>query len=77
MSLSRTRVRTNVTVDAALLAEAKALGISLSGTLDEALRDKLRAARREAYLRENAEAYAAARERFEEHGLPFADDRRF
>ena len=71
------RVRANVTVDATLLAEAKALGVSLSGTLDEALREKLRAARREAFLRENAEAYEAARRDFEEHGLPFAEDRTF
>ena len=71
------RVRANVTVDAELLAEAKALGVSLSGTLDEALRQKLRAARREAFLRENADAYADARRRVEEDGLLLGAYRRW
>ena len=77
MSEAPSRVRTNVTVDRELLAEAKALGVSLSGTLDEALRTKLSAARREAYLRDNAEGYAAVNRWVEEHGLPFDEDRTF
>jgi antitoxin CcdA len=71
------RVRANVTVDPELLAEAKALGVSLSGTLDAALRQKLRAARREAFLRENADAYADARRRVEEDGLLLGAYRRW
>jgi antitoxin CcdA len=71
------RIRANVTVDAALLAEAKALGVSLSATLDAALREKLRAARREAFQRENADAYADARRRVEEDGLLLGAYRRW
>jgi len=71
------RVRTNVTVDAELLAEAKAHGVSLSGALEAGLRERLRAARRAAFLAENAAGYDAARARFEAEGLPFDADRRF
>jgi post-segregation antitoxin (ccd killing protein) len=71
------RVRTNVTVDAALLAEAKAHGVSLSGALEAGLRERLRAARRAAFLAENAAGYDTARARFEAEGLPFDADRRF
>ena len=71
------RVRTNVTVDAALLAEAKAHGVSLSGALEAGLRERLRAVRRAAFLAENAAGYDAARERFGTEGLPFDGDRRF
>ncbi|TVQ34508.1 MAG: post-segregation antitoxin CcdA [Geminicoccaceae bacterium] len=77
MAEATTRVRTHVTVDRTLLEEAKAHGVSLSATLDEALRDKLRTARHEAYRRENAEAYAAANRWVEDYGLPFEDDRTF
>ena len=77
MARTSQRVRANVTVDAELLAEAEALGVSLSGTLDAALRQKLRAARREAFLRENADAYADARRRVEEDGLLLGAYRRW
>jgi antitoxin CcdA len=77
MSDAPSRVRVNVTVDATLLAEARALRVNLSGTLDEALRDKLRTAPGEAFLRENAEGYEAVRRDFEENGLPLAQDRTF
>ena len=71
------RVRTNVTVDGALAAEAKAHGVSLSGALEVGRRERLRAAHRAAFLPENAAGYDAARARFETAGLPFDADRRF
>jgi post-segregation antitoxin (ccd killing protein) len=71
------RVRTNVTVDAALLAEAKAHGVSLSGALEAGRRELLRSVRRAAFLAENAAGYDAARGRFETDGLPFDAERRF
>jgi len=71
------RVRTNVTVGAALLAEAEANVVSLSGALEAGLRERLRAAWQAAFLVENAAGYDAARERFEAEGLPFDAEQRF
>ncbi len=70
-------VRTTVAVDAELPAEAEAHGVSPSGALEAGLRERLRAARRAAFLAENAAGHEAARERFEPDGLPLDGDRRF
>ncbi|MFW7208617.1 type II toxin-antitoxin system CcdA family antitoxin [Enterobacter sp. BNK-13] len=50
--------RTNVTITASLLSEAKASGINLSALLEDALQEKLRASRRERFLQENQAAFA-------------------
>jgi antitoxin CcdA len=56
--------RANVTVDSALLAEAKALGINLSQTLETGLRDEM--ARR--WLDENRAAIESFNKYVNEHG---------
>jgi antitoxin CcdA len=67
----------NLSVDAGLLAEAKALGISLSGALEETLRAKVAEAKQAAWLKENADAIASHNERVARKGL-FSDKlRRF
>jgi antitoxin CcdA len=62
----------NVTVDAALLSAARVEDINLSATLERALTEELRLARRERWRAENARAIAAYNEQVDEHGV-FSD----
>jgi antitoxin CcdA len=66
---------TNLSIDRDLLNEAREAGVNLSAVLEEALRVKLAAARREKWKRENAEAIAEYNELVAEHGV-FSDGRR-
>lgn len=59
---------TNVTLDAAILAEAKALGINLSKTLEEAVVVKLKEERARRWLEENREAIEDYNRCIKEHG---------
>ncbi len=68
-----TRKPVNLSVDANLLTEAKALNVNLS----RAAEDGLRAAISRAWQAENAEAIAAWNVWVEENGLPLADLRQF
>ncbi|MFN3261987.1 MAG: type II toxin-antitoxin system CcdA family antitoxin [Pikeienuella sp.] len=63
----------NLSLDAALVEEAKALGVNLSAAAEAGLRE----AAREAWRRENAEAIARANEWVEKNGLPLARFRQF
>ena len=63
------KVRTNVTVDAALLSEARALGINVSATLEEQLRIRVKQAREARWRAENSGALADANEFLRRHGL--------
>ncbi len=58
----------NLTVSASLLSAARELGIPLSSVLEEALREKVAAARQDQWLRENREALADYNERVEREG---------
>ena len=60
---------TNLSIDRDLLNEARAAGVNLSAALEEALREKVAAARREKWKRENAEAIAEYNELIAEHGI--------
>lgn len=71
------RRSTSMTLDAALLDEARALGINISRAAEAGLATAVKQARREAWQRENAEAIAATNAYIEEHGLPLADYRQF
>ncbi len=64
---------TNVTVRADLVRRAKALGLNLSGLLEEAIERAIREAERQKWLEDNREAFRDANEHFEKHGL-FSDD---
>lgn len=46
----------NLSINAELLAEAKALGINLSRTMEKALIEEIREARRKAWLANNGDA---------------------
>jgi antitoxin CcdA len=62
----------NLSVDAALLREARDQDINLSATLERALEDAVRAHRRERWLSENRLAIDAYNAQVDEHGT-FAD----
>jgi antitoxin CcdA len=62
----------NVTVDAALVEEARKHEINLSATLEHALEEALRQARRQRWLDSNAAAITAYNEQVDEHGV-FSD----
>lgn len=63
---------TNLTIDAELLDEAKALGLNLSRVLEQGLRERVAQARRERWLEENAGAIAEHNERVAGRGV-FSD----
>ena len=61
--------RTNISIDAQLLADVREMGLNVSAIAEEALRT----ARREAWLKENAEAIKSLNDWVEKNGLPLAD----
>jgi len=66
---------TNVSINADLLQQAKALGINLSRTLEERLEQVVTERRRQLWLRENSEAIDAYNRRVETAGV-FSDGKR-
>ncbi|MBM3539441.1 MAG: acetoacetyl-CoA synthase [Alphaproteobacteria bacterium] len=66
---------TNVSVDEKLLTAAKAVGINLSQTLEEALAVKLRRLEQERWLEENREAIENHNRYTAKYGV-FSDGRR-
>ena len=70
--MSASKKAVNLTIDAALLREARERDINLSATLERALSDALRQRRREHWLAENKPAIAAYNEQLDAHGA-FAD----
>ena len=67
----------NLSVDAKLLEEAKALDINLSRTFEEGLRHAVAKAKADAWRRDNAAALESSNAWVAEHGLPLARYRRF
>jgi antitoxin CcdA len=77
-SPGRTGARaTNVSLDAALVAEAKALGVNISQASARGLELAVEKARGERWLAENMPALDAYNAYVEEHGLPLARFRMF
>ncbi len=70
---STEKQRTNVSLNAATLAAARELGLNVSAISDAALAEAVRAAKAEAWARENAEAIAERRAWIEANGTPLAD----
>lgn len=71
------RRATSMTLDAALLDEARALGVNLSRAAEEGIAARTMAARAEAWKRENAEAIQNTNDYIEKYGLPLAEYRTF
>ncbi len=67
----------NLSLDADLVAEAKALNTNISRAAEEGLVEAIRKRKAEMWLEENAEAIEENNRYFEEHGLPFAEFRGF
>lgn len=65
---------TNLSINRDLLDAAREVGINRSAALEEALKEKVAAARREKWKRENAEAIAEYNDLIAERGV-FADGR--
>ena len=67
--------RTNVSIDAELLMQARRLGINLSATLESRLAELLKAERERRWVKENKAGFQAANRFLEAHGL-WSDGRR-
>jgi antitoxin CcdA len=59
----------NVTVDADILAEAKAMKINLSQTLEDELRRRIREEKARRFFEENREAFDSYNRFIAEHGI--------
>ena len=71
--LPRPRKATNITLDAELLAEARALRINLSRTLEERLIELVKEERERRWQKENRAAIESMNRFTEEHGI-FGED---
>ena len=60
---------TNLSINRDLLNAARESGVNLSAVLEEALAEKVAAARREQWVRENSDAIAAYNEFIDEEGI--------
>jgi antitoxin CcdA len=69
------RKAVNLSLDAALVAEAKALNLNLSRTVEEALRQRVRDEKARRWQEENADAIAFNNAQIERDGL-WCDDYR-
>ena len=65
--------KTSLTLDASALDAAKDLGINVSAVADAALSRAISEARRQQWLEENAEAFAAQADWHASHDHPLAD----
>jgi antitoxin CcdA len=74
---SQRRKPTNVSLDAILLTEAKALKVNLSRAAEEGVRSAVAAAKAEQWTAENAAAIRSSNSYVEKHGLPLDRYRQF
>ena len=65
--------KTSLTLSAAALDTAKELGINISAVAEGALLEAISEARKQAWLKENAQAFEAQAAWHEENGHPLAD----
>jgi antitoxin CcdA len=65
--------KTSLSLDAAMLDEARALGVNVSAVAEAALRTAVSEARQRQWLEENAEAFAAQARWHEVNGHPLAE----
>ena len=72
-----TRRATSMTLDAALLDEARALGVNLSCAAEEGILLQVRAERARRWKEDNAEAIADYNRWIEENGVPLSQFRKF
>ncbi|WP_136646430.1 type II toxin-antitoxin system CcdA family antitoxin [Tabrizicola sp. YIM 78059] len=75
--MGMTRRPANLSLDAALVDEARALGLNLSAAAEAGLRAAVAEARAARWLAENAEALASSNAWVEAKGLPLSRHRPF
>lgn len=68
---------TNVSLDRALVEEARAVGINLSQACERGIADQLAKTKAERWVTENSDALASSNAFVESRGLPLAAQRRF
>lgn len=68
---------TNLTLDQALLADARALGVNISQAAEKGLDEAVRKAKGDAWLEENRERIEAWNDWVAENGLPLEKYRMF
>ena len=68
---------TNISLDSALVAEARQLGINISQASTAGLQQAVSAARAKRWLEENRSALDSSNAFVEEHGLPLQSLRQF
>lgn len=66
------RRKTSLTLDAEALDAARELGVNVSAVADAALREAIAEARRQRWLEDNAEAFAAQADWHDRNGHPLA-----
>lgn len=71
------RKPTNLSLDAALLTEAKSLKVNLSRAAEEGVRHAVATAKAEQWKAENAAALSSSNAYVEKHGLPLDSFRQF
>ncbi len=71
------RKSTNLSLDGALLSEAKSLKVNLSRAAEEGVRRAVAQARAENWRSENASALESSNRYVEKHGLPLERFRQF
>ena len=64
-----TKRATNISINSDLLKAARESGVNLSAVMEEALVNRVAATKREAWVRENADAIAGYNEFIAEHGV--------
>ena len=72
-----TRKPTNLTLDSALLKEAKALGINVSRSAEAGIAEAVKLHKQEKWLKENVRALGSSNSYVEANGLPLARHRQF
>ena len=71
------RKAANLSIDADLLAEAKALSVNISRAAEGGIAEAVKAEKERRWREENRAAIAQNNRYFEEHGLPFSEYRGF
>lgn len=73
----RGKTATNISLNAAMLAEAKELGVNISQACEAGLAKELKSVREAKWKSENKAAMQAWNEWTEKNGIPLAEHRRF
>ena len=77
LTKSPPRKAVNLSIDAALLAEAKALKVNVSRAAEAGIAEAVRKEKERRWKEENREAIEGWNRYFEENGLPFSEYRGF